>query len=106
MAKELSMRKIHEILRLHYEHGLSSRQIARSCHIARSTVGAYIMRATAAGLTWPLPAELDEERLSRLLFPPPDPVQVIPEHLPDMAYLHKELCRKGVIRFSLRCHLL
>ena len=26
MAKELSMRKIHEILRLHYEHGLSSRQ--------------------------------------------------------------------------------
>jgi transposase len=97
MAKELSMRKIHEILRLHYEHGLSGRQIASSCQIARSTVGEYIKRATAAGLTWPLPAELDDERLSRLLFCAPDSEQEPSTHLPDMAYLHKELRRdKGV----------
>ena len=96
MAKELSMRKIHEILRLHYEHGLSCRQIANSCQVARSTVGTYIARATAAGLAWPLPEEIDEERLARLLFPPADPVQGLPDHFPDMAYLYKELCRKGV----------
>ena len=100
MAKELSMRKIHEILRLHYEHGLSGRQIASSCQIARSTVGGYIARAVAAGLTWPLPAELDEERLYRLLFPPPASVQVASEHLPDMAYLHKELRRDNGVKYG------
>ena len=63
MAREkLSMRKITEVLRLSQEQKLSIRTITRSCRVARSTVGAYIMRATAAGLTWPLPAELDEER--------------------------------------------
>lgn len=36
MAKErLSMRKIKEVLRLHFEHQRSARQIAKSCGIAR-----------------------------------------------------------------------
>lgn len=46
----LSMRKIREILRLKYENGLSGRQIAKSCHIARSSVGEYLSRARVAGL--------------------------------------------------------
>jgi response regulator of citrate/malate metabolism len=43
MAKErVSMRKINEVLRLHFEHQQSARQIAKSCDIARSTVKEYL----------------------------------------------------------------
>ena len=69
-AKRLSMRKIKEILRLTWSSGLSNRQIARSCALARSTVAEYLRRAQAAGLSWPLPAEWDDVRLEELLFPP------------------------------------
>ena len=71
MAKErLSMRKIKEVLRLHFEHQQSARQIAKSCNIARSTVKEYLDRAQKAELIWPLPAEMDDATLENLLFPP------------------------------------
>ncbi len=70
MARErLSMRKITEVLRLNQEGKLSFRAIARSCKLARSTVAEYIRRAQSAGLTWPLPEGMDEEKLEKLLFP-------------------------------------
>ncbi len=50
--RRLPVRKIKEILRLKYACGLSKREIARSCNIARSTVADYLMRARAAGLSW------------------------------------------------------
>ena len=68
MSQErLSMRKINEILRLKKECHLSNRAIARSCQISHSTVGEYLKRAEAAGISWPLPEELSEEQLERLL---------------------------------------
>ena len=69
-AKRLSMRKIQEVLRLKWSQGLSNRQIAKACGIARPTVGEYLRRAAEAGLAWPLPAGLDEASLERQLFPP------------------------------------
>ena len=54
------MRKIREILRLKWEQEFSHRQIAESCQVARPPVTEYLERATAAGLTWPLPPALDE----------------------------------------------
>ncbi|MEM3433430.1 MAG: winged helix-turn-helix transcriptional regulator, partial [Candidatus Methanomethyliaceae archaeon] len=82
MAQErLTMRKISEVLRLKWECRLSNRAIARSCGISHSTVSEYLQRAQAAGLTWPLPADLDKETLYRRLFPPPAaaPAKVIPQ---------------------------
>ncbi len=49
----LSMHKIKEVLRLHYELGLGQRQIARCCSISQSTVHDYLKRAEAASLSWP-----------------------------------------------------
>jgi len=63
--KRLTMRQIHEILRLKYQNQLSVREIARSCGLAVSTVGDYVQRAEAAGLTWPLPEGLTEEGFDR-----------------------------------------
>ena len=67
--KELSMRKVREVLRLRFDLGLRQDQIARSCSIAQATVHRYLERATAAGLTWPLPEDYDDQRLNELLFP-------------------------------------
>ena len=68
-AKRLSMRKIKEVLRLCWGQGLSKRQAAGSCGISRPVVDGYLRRAEAAGLSWPLPVELDDGALERLLFP-------------------------------------
>jgi transposase len=90
------MRKIKEVLRLHFEHQQSARQIAQSCDIARSTVQEYLHRAQQAAVSWPLPAEMDDATLENRLFPP---VALIPpekRQMPPMEYLHRERKRKGV----------
>ncbi len=95
MPKErLSMRKIREVLRLSAA-GLSVRQVAGSVGIARSTVAGCLQRAGAAGLSWPLPPELSEEELDRLLYPPA-PVRPDAVPLPDWPTIHRELSRKSV----------
>jgi transposase len=63
------MRKIREVLRLRFGLGLFQGQIARSCSIGQATVHRYLERATAAGLSWPLPQDCDDRRLEALLFP-------------------------------------
>ena len=54
----VSMRKTREILRLKFEARLSHRQIGRACGVSCSTVSDAVGRFQAAGLSWPLPAEL------------------------------------------------
>jgi transposase len=97
MAQErLTMRKIAEVLRLKWECGLSNRVIARSCSISHSTVAEYLRRAQEAGLSWPLPPDLGEDRLFERLFPKASPSnsRVIP--CPDWSLIHAELRKKSV----------
>ena len=82
-AKRLSMRKIKDVLRLCWGQGLSKRQTARSCGISRPAVDEYLRRAEAAGLGWPLPAEMDDGALERLLFPPPPALPDTARGVPD-----------------------
>jgi transposase len=97
MAKErLSMRKIKEVLRLHFEHQQSARQIAKSCDISRSAVKEYLVRVQKAGLSWPLPPPLDDAALEDLLFPQTQPIHPERRQMPAMDYLHQERKRKGV----------
>ena len=62
------------MLRLKHQNQLSIREIAGSCGLPASTVGDYLHRAQAAGLSWPLPAELSDEQLAERLRggPPPE----------------------------------
>jgi len=62
------MRKLRDILRLRYEAGLNHRAIAQACAVGLGTVTTYLQRATAAGLTWPLPDDLDDTALEARLF--------------------------------------
>ena len=95
-ARRLSVRKIKEILRLHHEKGLSTRQIAKSLDISRSTIRDYLDRAQRAGLVWPVPSELDEASLEHQLFPSLHAVPQEKRQMPSPEYLHQELKKKGV----------
>ena len=90
------MRKIREVLRLKFDCNRTYSQIAESCLIGRSTVSDYLDRFQAAKLSWPLPDELDDQRLEQLLFPSSAPIPATQRTLPDWQYIHSELRRKGV----------
>lgn len=88
------MRKIREVLRLHFEHKLGQRQIARSAGMSQSTVHEYLARMNAAGLHWPLGPEWDEERLERALFPPGRETEKPPKRgAPDFEHIRQQMER-------------
>ena len=93
-AERLSMRRIREILRLKHEGGLRHRAIARACGVGVGTVSEYVARAHQAGLSWPLPPELDDAGLEARLFARPEPVRE--RVAPDPIWIHQELKRVGV----------
>jgi transposase len=95
--KRLPMRQTREILRLHFESRLTPRQIAAICKVGKGTVQRYLRRLEAAGLSWPLSADLDDVVLERRLFPPPPVVPSQERPLPDCVAIHRELkSRKNV----------
>ncbi len=95
--ERLSMRHIREVLRLHYSVGMSQRTVARSLGLAQGTVSKYINRTRRAGLTWPLPPELDDDvRLETRLYPPPPNLPSEQRPHPDWTVVHNDLRRPGV----------
>ena len=89
-GKRSTVRQIRDILRLHHEVHLGERQIAAICQVGKGTVQRFLQRAAAAGLSWPLPEDLDDTQLEKLLFPPvPAPAGTRPE--PDFTKVHQEL---------------
>ena len=63
---------------------------------ARSTIQDNWKRATTAGVNWPLPEELDDAALERLLYRRPLIKRVQSFVEPDYATVHQELKKKGV----------
>jgi transposase len=91
------MRHIREVLRLHHSVGMSQRGVALSLGLAQGTVSKYLNRARRAGLTWPLPPELDDDvRLENRLYPPPSDLPSDSRPQPDWAVVHRELRRASV----------
>src|SRR6476620_7267403 len=96
-TERLSMRHIREVLRLPYSVGMSQRTAARSLCLAQGTVSKYLNRTRRAGLTWPLPPELDDDvRLENRLYPPPSDLPSDERPRPDWALVHRELRRPNV----------
>jgi transposase len=87
------MRKIHDVLRMHFDLKLPQRQIARSIQLSQSTVNEYLNRFQQSGLVWPLAEGFDDDRLQEKLFAAadkPDP-PVSERPLPDFSQIHHEL---------------
>lgn len=67
------MRKIRETLRYRNTTDLSLEGIAQALKLSKGVVVKYLQLAQAAGLAWPLPEELDDAALERLLYPASSP---------------------------------
>ena len=90
------MRMIKEVLRLHHVCGLSQKKIAALVKCSHGAVGDYLKRANAAALTWPLPEELDDASLDKLLYPARPPSKSGERPQPNCAQMREELKKKGV----------
>jgi lambda repressor-like predicted transcriptional regulator len=89
------MRQVREVLRLMHACGRSLREAAAAAGVSPATALGYMRRAEAAGITWPIPAELDDADLEVRLFPAPDALPIV-RSAPDLAVIHAEMKRKGV----------
>ena len=94
------MRKIREILRLKAA-GLNIREIADSTRAARTTVYEYLVRAEGAGLSWPLPDDMDDEALEARLFPPTTAELARRRPVPEWREVRRELCSRRHVTMRL-----
>ena len=88
------MRKIREVLRLKFEAQLSHGKIAAASGVSKGAVSNFVRRAIEKSLPWPLPEDLDDAALERLLYPQVGQHEQYTHA--DYAYVHQELKRKGV----------
>src|SRR6202166_4060014 len=96
-TERLTMRRIRQVLQLHFGVHASARVIALEVGVGRTTVQDYLARANAAGLGWPLASDLTDEALEQLLFPAPSNKLGARRHPePDWALLVREMKRPGV----------
>ena len=94
-GRKKSMRTVREILRLHFEHNLSHRAIARACAVSPTTVGDYLERIIRSGQDWQTISALDDSSLKTVLYPDGSkPASRKP--IPDFEYLRLEMKKKGV----------
>jgi transposase len=93
-ARRSAMRKIREMLRLKFEAHLSHEKIAAATGASKGAVSNTVRRAVERGLSWPLPADLDDARLESLLYV--QAARLGTRAHPDFALIHQELKRKGV----------
>ena len=92
--RSIHMVKIREILRLQ-SLGIGIRATAQSCNCSRNTVREVLRTAELQGLSWPLPADMDDATLMRVIYPSVSmPSSRKPE--PDYQYIHEELKRPHV----------
>lgn len=92
----LPMRKIREILRLKWDLKCSNKLISCSVNVSSSTVSQCLQRAKKANLIWPLPDELDDEKLTKLLYSPCTDTPKDEYQKIDWQHIHQELKRKHV----------
>jgi transposase len=94
-GRKKSMRTVREILRLHFEHDLSQRAIARACSVSPTTVGDYLERVRQSGSNWATISALDDSSL-KVLLTPEGKAPASRKPLPDFVAIHKEMKKKGV----------
>lgn len=84
----ITMKKLLEVLRLHFDNELSQRQIAKVTGLSNSTISQYIKMFTNGGLSWPLEEQyLDEKILSKML----NPNYRVDSNSIDFLHINKEL---------------
>ena len=62
--KRLTIRKMKEILRLHFGLNLTQAQTAKSLNISAGAVSKYVNQAKAMQISWPLPDDMTDQKLA------------------------------------------
>jgi transposase len=96
-GKRISMKKVHEILRLSMEEGWSQREISNSVHLGKTTVQRVLQKVGDSGLTWQQLKGMSEIQLiETVLYPPRRLPSQTKKPLPDWTQVRKQLLEKGV----------
>ena len=88
------MTKYREILRL-LSNKLKTEEIVHACSVSKKTVIKVKKRAAELGISWPLDADMTDEKLESIMFPKPSK-PASKKRLPDFDHVRKELLRNGV----------
>ena len=99
--KKVSMRKIVEVLRLHFKLELSIRQSASAANISRGTVSNYCKRFESLEIDIDNFISLNELQQEKLFYPNKLTVRTNSKVKPDCLYLHNELKRKKKTKVTL-----
>ena len=94
--RRMTMRKIRETLRLRHEAGMSVRQISTHTDTSVGAIQNLLNKAARAGVGWPLPEELADEALVKLLYPSRSGSGRGEFQLPEWSTVHQELKRKDM----------
>lgn len=92
------MRKIREVLRLHFAAQLSVRKINASTKVSVGAIQKLLTKAKALSLSWPLPDDLDDTQLANMFYPRADTRPSTRFEVPDWPAIRKELTGKGVTK--------
>lgn len=80
--------------------GLSADNVAKSCKISKATVLQYEKRFIESGMSWPVPDDVDDTALKRIVRKPREQGKPRRE-LPDMTHLIEEMRRPHVTLYLL-----
>lgn len=89
--RRMTMRKISELLRLHYDCKLSNEKIASALKLSKGSVNNTLQRFRASGLSWPLPESLSDTALEARLYRPRE--KVSEQSTVDFSALEAEMRR-------------
>ena len=92
--RKMEMDKAREILRQHFEVGLSQREIAESVKVSLGTVSGVLAKARAAGISYPV--QMSNKGLGSILYPAKEKDGKGRYAEPDMEYVHREMQKRGV----------
>ena len=90
--KRTAMRKIREILRLHFDSKSSNRQIADALQMSKTNVYNSLSRFKESELTWPIPEDMPDTELQEGIYSE-KPLKGKEDILPDVQYIQEELTR-------------
>lgn len=95
-GKEISMRKMREVIRLGLGGGLSAREIARSCGISHPTACKYLALIRKTGISYESAEKMDDNALHSLLNGGRSSNSKTQHSMPEWIYVHNELKKKHV----------
>ena len=99
--RNISMKKLREVLRLHIGMNLSSRQTQKATSVSKTTIQDYAKRFKASDLEIDTINLLTDDALKAKLYPAPLSLSHRSKPLPNMEYIHSQLQQRRKTKVSL-----